>query len=90
MHYIPTPEKAVAYEALAFQQDHVEACGHYIAKTYGVDYVLAFPNVPRKLFDLVLSGYIEAQAHMQLYANFGFPVPVIPEPTTKPKAKRKA
>ncbi|WP_338807642.1 hypothetical protein V8U11_15960 [Pseudomonas chlororaphis] len=93
MHYIPTPEKAVAYEALTFQEDHAEACGHYIAKTYGVDYVLAFPNVPRKLLDLVLSGFAEAQAQMQLYACFGFPLPVVaitePAPTPKPKAKRK-
>lgn len=93
MHYIPTPEKAVVYDALALQEDHVEACGHYIAKTYGIDYVLAFPNVPRKLFDLVLSGYAEEQAQMQLYACFGFPLPVVVTevtPAQKSKAKRKS
>lgn len=89
MHYIPTPEKAVAYDALSLQEDHVEACGHYIAKIYGVNFVLAFPNVPRKLFDLVLSGYIETQAQMQLYSNFGFPLPATPQQAPKPKAKRK-
>jgi hypothetical protein len=93
MHYIPTPEKAVAYEALSLQEDHIEACGHYIAKTYGIDYVLAFPNTTRKLFDLVLSGFNEEQSQMQLYACFGFPLPVkVAEgaPAPKPRAKRKA
>lgn len=91
MHYIPTPEKAVAYEALAFQLDGVEACGHYIAKMYSVDHVLAFPNVPRKLLDLVLSGFVETQAQLQLYANFGFHIPLtVPDRTrVKPKATRK-
>lgn len=88
MHYIPTPAKAVAYDCIALQLDHEEACGHYIAKTYGTDYVLAFPNVPRKLLDLVLSGYVEEQAQMQLYACFGFPIPTVVEPALQPTTKQ--
>ena len=89
MHYIPNPEQAVAYDVLSLQEDHIEACGHYIAKTYGIDYVLAFPNVPRKLLDLVLSGFAEAQSQMQLYACFGFPLPVVTDVTSAPKARAK-
>ncbi|MBH3367872.1 hypothetical protein I5R92_11305 [Pseudomonas carnis] len=93
MNYIPDPSKAVDYKRLFLEKDGIEACGHYIANKWSVQHALTFPNAPSRLFNLVLSGYTEPQAHVALYADFGFAIPLdIPKEKAKPapKAKRKA
>ncbi|MBK3450821.1 hypothetical protein [Pseudomonas haemolytica] len=93
MHYIPDPTKALAYDVLFLEKDGIAACGHYIANKWNVQHVLTFPNAPERLYCLVLSGYTEPQAHVALYADFGFAIPLeIPQEKAKPapKAKRRA
>lgn len=76
MYYVPDAAKAVPYNQIYLQPDHVEACGHYLAKKWGTKFVLTFPHLPRKLWNLVLSGFVEAQALEHFIAGWSFPTPI--------------
>jgi hypothetical protein len=62
VHYIPDPTQAVAYNELSKPLDMLQACGHYIAYTFSVNHMYAFPEMAQKLSDLILMGYEEVQA----------------------------